>query len=76
MLGGSFTTKSVSGVAFDLTGFGSFSSIAAGNVLDQTVSYDRLGGPFGLYEEIITLTPTSYDVALGGLNSGPDHADC
>jgi hypothetical protein len=71
LLDGSFTTHVVSGAAFDLSGFGPFSGVAAGNALDQFVSYDRHGGPFGSYEEIITFDPTSYDAVLGDTMLSP-----
>ena len=65
LLDGSFTTDVVKGAAFNLTGFGSFSGVAAGGTVDQTVSYNQHGGPYGLYEEIITFAPTSFDTPLG-----------
>ncbi len=75
LLDGSFTTQVVSGKAFDLTGFGDFSGIAAGDAVDQTVAYDLSGGPAGTYEEIITFAPTSYDTPLGDFEPLADHAD-
>ena len=71
LLDGSFTTNVVSGVAFDLTGFSSFSGVAAGGAVAQTVSYDHHGAPYGLYDEIITFTPTSYDGPLGDSTLAP-----
>ena len=71
LLDGSFTTNVVKGAAFDLTGFGSFSGVAAGGTVDQTVSYDHHGAPYGLYEEIITFTPTSLDGPLGDSTLAP-----
>lgn len=71
LLDGSFTTQVVSGAAFDLSGFGAFSSVAAGGVVDQSVSYDMKGKPYGLYEEIVTFTPTSFDVPLGDSTLSP-----
>ena len=76
LLDGSFTTNVVKGAAFNLTGFGSFSGVAAGGTVDQTVSYDHHGAPYGLYEEIITFTPTSYDMLLGDFDACADHARC
>ncbi len=71
LLGGAFTTQVIHGAAFDLTGFGPLGGLAAGGALDQTVSYDHVGAPYGFYEEIITFNPTSYDAALGYSNLGP-----
>ena len=71
LLGGSFNTQVLHGTAFDLTGFGTLGGLAAGGTLDQTVSYDHVGAPYGFYEEIITFNPTSYDAALGYSNLGP-----
>ena len=73
LLDGSFTTNVVKGAAFDLTGFGDFSMLAAGGTVDQTVSYDRHGPPYGIYDEIITFAPTSFDTPLGELDACADH---